>query len=568
MSMLGLRRRGRHLAAASVTLVAMAREDPLWLTVQAGRRLPSGVRTLVGTRVGRLPSPAAAAWGALLLDDPRAARTHVARADLGSRLTSVLAVHAGNAPTADALPAHRARWAWLTGDLTLARTLVAGDSVPPRIRRKVAGDVAALDPGPRPLPSGRRAWSANGPSRPVHVLTNSLPWTRSGYTWRTHAILTAQRAAGMDAIGQTRPAYPVSIGRVLSSDVDLIDGVPYHRSVPVRLPQGEAARVDRWACDLVALAGSHRATHLHSTTHYPNALAAEAAARALDLPWVHEMRGQLERTWASTRARAGDDNPYESERFHAWRARETEVATRADRVVTLSQTMRTDLVDRGVDGARITVVPNGLDPSLLARTTSAAQAQAERGLPEAALWVGSVSSVVHYEGFTTLVEAVAAARASGVDIRAAIVGDGVAWPELRAMVSAHNLDDVVLLPGRVARTEAMDWLDALDAVAVPRSDHEVTRLVPPLKVAEAMGCGRPVVVSDLPALTELVVHGENGLVVPPDDPDQLAATLVALAEDRALRAALGAQGRTTARGLTWDRLVDRYAAMYAEVGAR
>lgn len=577
--------RGRHLLAAGLTVASMAREDPAWLTVQAARRTPAAVRNRVGGWATRgTGAGAVAVWGELLLDRPEQARVRLTgrpgdSAPRRGRWSRALAVHAGQAPGGTATASDRARWAWLTGDLDAAWAMLDGAGLPPRIRAKLAGDVEALEPGPRPLPSVPDGAAATGPDisppaagpapggadrpRVLHVLTNSLPWTRSGYTLRTQAVLTAQQQAGIEVAALTRPGYPVSIGKVLAADVDEVEGVRYHRCVPTVMAPGEAPRIDQWATALVAHARSHRATHLHSTTHYPNALAAQAAAGALGLPWVHEVRGQLERTWASARARAGDPHPYASPRFLAWRQRESELAAAADQVVTISETMRADLVSRGVAARRVHVVPNGIDPALLERRVTPADARRRLGLPAEGVWVGALSSVVHYEGLGDLVTAVAEARSRGLDVRAAVIGDGLAWPALAGQVRALGLEDVVVLPGRLPRDQALDWLDALDVVAIPRENHEVTRMVPPLKLVEAMGAGRPVIVSDLPALAELVTNGESGLLVPPQDPNALAEAIATLAADPAARQSLSDAGRAVAADRTWGALATTYLEAYA-----
>ena len=562
--------RARHLAAAGLTVLAMAREDLPWLTVQAGRRLPAGVRARLGELLTRSSGSSPwAVWGELLLDQPERARSRLSAHPSSGRLASALSVHAGIAPVVGAPVTDRARWHWLTGDLGSLQGLLKEPGVPRRVREKITGDLEALAPSPRPVPTAYRDWDlepndSRATPRVVHVLTNSLPWTRSGYTLRTHAILTAQREAGMAVIGVTRPGYPVSIGRLGAGDVDVVDGVEYRRCVPLRLPAGEAQRVDRWTEHLIQVASDVHATHLHSTTHYPNALAAQAAARALDLPWIHEVRGQLERTWASGRRRQGDPDPESTERFVAWREQEARVAGAADQVITLSESMKADLVRRGVSAQRITVVPNAIEASLLERQVRPPDARARIGLPEADLWVGAVSSVVHYEGLSGLVEAVALARAAGLNVRAAIVGDGLAWPELAARVRGHDLEEFVQLPGRMPREQALQWLEALDVVALPREDHLLTRTVPPLKLMEAMGLGRPVIASNLPVLAEIVRDQESGLLLPPGKSDDWVAALTLLAENPDLRAQLAGSGRLVAAGHTWSVMAERYGEVYAK----
>jgi D-inositol-3-phosphate glycosyltransferase len=80
-----------------------------------------------------------------------------------------------------------------------------------------------------------------------------------------------------------------------------------------------------------------------------------------------------------------------------------------------------------------------------------------------------------------------------------------------------------------------------------------------------MGAARPVLVSDLPALTEVVGHHRSGLVVPPGSPMRLAGALLELAEDAGLRERLGKQGREDARCRTWTELARIYDGIYREL---
>lgn len=563
----------RGLLSAASTALELAVEDPVWLTVQAGRRLPGPMRRRLGEMVlDHTRRPTLRAWGHLLQDQLDAARRELPVRPSGHALDASLRVHVGLAPDPGRSPAAAARAAWLTGDLTALESVRDNPAAPATARITARDNLELVTGRARPVPhleplTAGGAASALPGDRVVHVLTNSLPWTRSGYTLRTHAILTTQRRMGLDVVAITRPGYPAAIGRPWFRGCDEIDAVPYHRVAPLRLPPGDAARVDLWARQIAGLAARHHATVLHTTTHYPNALATEAAAAALGLPWVYEVRGQLERTWAAGRVAAGDADPLGSRRYHEWRDAESAVAARADAVVTISQALADDLIDRGVSPGRITLVPNGIDGHVLQESRSSAEVRAGLGLSTDGFWVGAVTSVVHYEGLDTLVAAIAQARSTGRDIRGAIVGDGVAWPALAQLVHALGLNDVIRLPGRLPQDQARTWLAGLDAVAIPRLDHEVTRNVPPLKLMEALGIGRPVIVSGLPAMTEVVRHSSSGLLVPPDDPDRLAQALITLAEDAELREELTARGRQVATAHTWDALVKNHADIYKRLHA-
>jgi glycosyltransferase involved in cell wall biosynthesis len=88
---------------------------------------------------------------------------------------------------------------------------------------------------------------------------------------------------------------------------------------------------------------------------------------------------------------------------------------------------------------------------------------------------------------------------------------------------------------------------------------------------QAAQMGRPVIASGVGGVTEVVVHGESGLLVEPGDPDALAGAIATLLADPARAARLGASGRGRAETeLGWDTHVDAYDALLRDVahGAR
>ncbi len=102
---------------------------------------------------------------------------------------------------------------------------------------------------------------------------------------------------------------------------------------------------------------------------------------------------------------------------------------------------------------------------------------------------------------------------------------------------------------------------------MPRTNHRVSRLVTPLKPYEAMALERAVVVSDLPALREIVKPGETGMRFRAEDADDLAAVLGGLLEDPALRRRLGTQAREWILAeRTWAANGRRYRELFERLG--
>ncbi len=488
------------------------------------------------------------------------------RAGRGLRVAAEVAVAVGRPELVDGVEAAgpaRFRAAWLLGDVE-----AIGPDAPAGLRAQVAelrpepaSDATRAAEAGTAGTAASSAASRTGTVTVLHHLTNSLPHTQSGYTLRSHAILVAQRAAGLAASATTRPGYPLTIGSLAARGTDVVDGVPYRRLVPDRAVSDVALRAARETDLLVAAAREAGADVLHTTTPSSVGSLARAAARSLGIPWVYEVRGLPEETWvaahgtAALRARAAA-----SRRRALMQAKETELALAADAVVTLSGTMRDALVARGVPGRRITVVPNAVPDALLAaRHPTPEAARAALGLPVGPA-IGTVSSLVDYEGLETVVRTVATLRAAGHDVTGLLVGDGVSRPGLARLARELGVADHVLLPGRVPPDVALTWLAALDVVLVPRRDHEVTRLVTPLKPVEAMAVGRPVVASALPALVEAV--GGAGLHVDADDTEGWAKAVGALLDDAGRRAELVERGRAVATERTWVRNAETYLGIY------
>lgn len=572
----------RNLVLVSRTAVRHLEDDPVLLAVQTVRRLPAGgrrrlARALVYVASVRRPSSGsgghgtlAAAFAEYLADHPASARTILRDARpasrAGRRLRDELAVSVGDAAPDDAAPAVRARSAWHRGHLTEAITALspAPGRAAARQRTRLESERQLLSPGSLLTPPVVRQRPAADGIRALHVLTNSLPWTQSGYSLRSHAILRAQAAAGVAVEAVTRIGYPVVVGLPHAGDRDVVDGITYRRVLSTRLADTPEARLQQMVEALAPVVEDFRPGVLHTTTHFPNALVTQALAEGAGVPWVYEVRGQLEKTWLASRPEDAREEAAGSERYQLARARETEMAQAADHVITLSEALRADLVDRGVAAERISVVPNAVPSSLLdpAGSVSSAAARAQLGLPVSGFWVGTVTSLVDYEGIDVLVDAVALLRSGGHDIRCAIVGDGVSRPGLVAQVARLGLQDAVTLPGRVPRQEAAAWHRALDVFVVPRRDVEVCRTVTPLKPIEAMAAGRPVVASDLPALAEVVTAPQTGLVSVPGDVASLAHTLLRLSADPGLAEQLGANGRRFASTRTWEFQAETYREIY------
>src|SRR5699024_377579 len=123
----------------------------------------------------------------------------------------------------------------------------------------------------------------------------------SGYTERTHQLLTALKSQGMSVRGVTRLGYPVVIGSFPLEEKSVVDGIEYVHLLPNKYPMLKKEQIELAVRMLVREARDFNATILHTTTDFKNAIVVSRAAEILGIPWIYETRGELHKTWLSKR---------------------------------------------------------------------------------------------------------------------------------------------------------------------------------------------------------------------------------------------------------------------------
>ncbi len=418
---------------------------------------------------------------------------------------------------------------------------------------------------------GRGGAAPHVPGRVLHLVTDALPTTSAGYTIRTHEIALAQREAGLDPHVATKTGFPVTQGRIDGRRLVELDGVPYHRLLPWRMPDGPSAGPSavpsQRGLELAAsLVRQLRPGVLHAASNYANARLALALRERYGLPVVYEVRGFWEDTWLSRYPDAAERAT--SELYRRNRELETQCMLAADLVVTLGEAMRDEIVARGVPAAKVEIVPNAVSAEFLRPLPDATTLREELGIKPDEPVVGEVTSLVPHEGIGTLLEATAILHARGVPARALIVGDGPERAALQRQAARAGLAEAAVFTGRVPAAKVRQFHALLDVFVVPRTPDRVCQLVTPLKPVEAMASGLCVVTSEVKALTEIVKHEVTGMQTVPQDPVSLADCLEHLLYSPDIRRKLGDNAREwAARDRTWAHNAARYRDAYARLGA-
>jgi glycosyltransferase involved in cell wall biosynthesis len=191
----------------------------------------------------------------------------------------------------------------------------------------------------------------------------------------------------------------------------------------------------------------------------------------------------------------------------------------AHSVIAVSHALRERVIELGIAPERVVTQHNGVDGSRFRIQDKFALRQ-RFGLPLDRPIVCYVGNFKPEKGVLTLVEALGRLRQAGqTELFLALVGDGELDAALRARVRALGLETQVRFCGRSPHAEVPNWIGSGDVLCLPSLREGC-----PNVVFEALASGRPVVASRVGGLPEMLT-AENGILVPPSDPEALAAGL-------------------------------------------
>ena len=219
----------------------------------------------------------------------------------------------------------------------------------------------------------------------------------------------------------------------------------------------------------------------------------------------------------------------------------------------------------GFDPSRAIHIPNGFDLSAYhPDPTARERLEALFNLTPGGILVGMVARNHPMKDHTTLVRAIALARAAGHDLRLLLVGPGMDRPDaaLAQAIAQYLPAGTATLAGE--RTDLASWLPGLDLLALSSAWGEAF----PNILGEAMACGVPCIATDIGDSAWVV--GESGLIVPPRDAEAMGAAIERLAElDTGARRNLGAAGRARATAhFDINDIAVQYRRLYASAVER
>lgn len=208
----------------------------------------------------------------------------------------------------------------------------------------------------------------------------------------------------------------------------------------------------------------------------------------------------------------------------------------ADRVVAVSDATRRLLKQNRVPAERIALIYNAIDPADAVPAAEAAEVKKRHGLAPDRKAIGVIGRFNPEKGQGIFLKAMRKVVQDCPDVKALLIGDGPDQAELERYCRENGLRDWVVFTGY--RENIADYYRILDLLVLPSFTEGL-----PNTVLEAMSFGIPVLATSVGGVPE-IIEKDNGVLVPPDDPEALAERMIELLQNESLRKAIGAKGRS------------------------
>ncbi len=266
------------------------------------------------------------------------------------------------------------------------------------------------------------------------------------------------------------------------------------------------------------------------------------AARKAGVPFVvHTVHGQA-------------FHPYQSS-FKNWIyiAAERFAAKYCDRIYAVAQAMIDQCVAAGVAPRdKYQVVYSGMDLQSFVHAERSPELRAKLGIPEDAPVVGMLARLFELKGHDCMIAAAPQIVAQVPKVRFLFIGDGILRESLQAEIARLGLAEHFVFAGLIPPEQVPAYLAQVDILA-----HLSLREGLPRACVQALAAGKAVVAYPLDGTPEVVLNDETGLLGAPEDVEQIAANVVRLLQDRALRERLGKRGQQLVlERFDWRKMAD------------
>lgn len=212
--------------------------------------------------------------------------------------------------------------------------------------------------------------------------------------------------------------------------------------------------------------------------------------------------------------------------------------------------------DEGFNGENISIIPNGIDGSPFSNAGDRDLLKKELGLDSSTRLIGMVARLDPIKNHDMLIRAMKEISIQEPKARLLIVGDGVLRDKLEMQTRELNLDEHVIFLGE--RKDVPRIMNGLDVFTLTSWSEGMS-----LTLVEAMASQLPIVATEVGGNPSIIKNMKNGILVPPDDHEALADSILKVLNDPELSNSLSERARYKFQSeYTLEKMVQRYCDLY------
>ena len=224
----------------------------------------------------------------------------------------------------------------------------------------------------------------------------------------------------------------------------------------------------------------------------------------------------------------------------------------AEAIISISQALQRRLVDHGIAGNKIFIIPQGIDLNQFSLRPSRLETHVRARFGNSFV-CACIANHYPVKGLDLLLRALARTQSR---IAVILIGDGPERGKLEAIARLLEIDSRVWFTGQKPHDQIPNWINAADALVLPSRNEGL-----PTVMVEALACGKPVVATDVGGVREVLVDANLGIIVPPENVQALAAALEAMPQRHWDHQAIRRRGQD----FSWDQFNRKLGQVYHHV---
>lgn len=302
---------------------------------------------------------------------------------------------------------------------------------------------------------------------------------------------------------------------------------------------------------------------IHVNTPWEVGLPATEVASVFEIPLIYEVRG----FWEETKIAQQEIEP-DSKKYEWLKEQETNVMYYADHIISISNGIREEIIRRGIEPDKISIVPNGIDTAKFLEIGPEEQSLrlVQKYHLENAKVIGYIGSVRKLEGLGDVIRALPRLIRVIPHLKLMIVGDGPDLDSLKQEAANLKLENFVIFAGKVDHSQIREYYSIIDLFILPRISSYVNEVVTPLKLLEAMALGKTVLASDVGGISEIVENGRTGFLFKKGKPENFISKCTTLMEREPLCRKISTAAREwVEKNRDWQLVLKNYDIIYENV---